>query len=357
MSRLNAVNLYFVPQTREFVTGFYQAAAISLPDFYQGDTPRLNVRFLEATGIPEAPWRDMALGDVTLRAGLGTPGSAPIGGVEEFDDMPEAGATVEEVAVGTTGVNAVQRIRFDPVPYDGTFTLTFDGDEVTEPIAFDATAAEIHAALVALDTPAAPDIVVSGTVPDFIVTFAGALAETDIDPLEVGAAGLVVPIGKTALMPIDPDLTEAFLGSLASKAATFELEMTIPDEGAFTSQTSVTVRKQLVDGPAIFEPGSAFAGYAWKIKTGNYTALPGDKIACDATSSAFTITLPLAPSNGATVRILDAQGNCSSNNITVGRNSQLINADASNLTISANDADAELVFVGGAKGWQVSRIQ
>lgn len=70
----------------------------------------------------------------------------------------------------------------------GTFTLDFDS-EVTDDIAFDATAAEVQAALEALANIAEGDITVAGTTvdaDDIVVTFTGNYAGTNVTDLDVG---------------------------------------------------------------------------------------------------------------------------------------------------------------------------
>ncbi len=82
-----------------------------------------------------------------------------------------------------------------------------------------------------------------------------------------------------------------------------------------------------------------------------YTAVSGDILSVDTTDAAVTITLPANPGVGDVVVIQDAQANCNTNNITVGRNSQKINSGTSNITLSVNGVRKTYVFQGGAQGW------
>ena len=102
------------------------------------------------------------------------------------------------------------------------------------------------------------------------------------------------------------------------------------------------------------EFADAVGGAAWALKTGNYTAVAGDGVMVDTSSSAITITLPISsgpPALGDFVRILDATGNASSNNITVARNGNKIQGAAADLTISTNRAAIGLVYVNSTQGW------
>ena len=102
------------------------------------------------------------------------------------------------------------------------------------------------------------------------------------------------------------------------------------------------------------EYADAVGGAAWALKTGAYTAVAGDGVMVDTSSSAITITLPISsgpPSLGDFVRILDATGNAATNNITVARNGNNIQGAAADLTIATNRAAIGLVYVNATQGW------
>lgn len=71
-------------------------------------------------------------------------------------------------------------------------------------------------------------------------------------------------------------------------------------------------------------------------------------------ASALTLTLPSSPSVNDQVDIFDASGNASTYNITVARNSKLINGNAGNLIIDVNGGWFTLVFTGNTYGWKVA---
>ncbi|WP_254510276.1 RHS repeat-associated core domain-containing protein [Anatilimnocola floriformis] len=72
----------------------------------------------------------------------------------------------------------------------GTFTLTFDG-QTTVPIAWNASSNDVEAALEALSN--IDDVSVTGGMSSYMITFAGALASIDVDPITVDGSALVVP--------------------------------------------------------------------------------------------------------------------------------------------------------------------
>lgn len=76
------------------------------------------------------------------------------------------------------GANEVQEVNPDAVPLQGTFTLSFDGEE-TDPLAFNANAATVQAALEALSTIGAGNVTVTGSLATVIaVEFVGVFAES-----------------------------------------------------------------------------------------------------------------------------------------------------------------------------------
>lgn len=70
----------------------------------------------------------------------------------------------------------------------------------------------------------------------------------------------------------------------------------------------------------------------------------------DTSSAAVTVTLPASPASGELVKIVDVGGNASNNNITIARNNNNIQGDASDLTVAVNRAGFELMFVS-SYGW------
>jgi hypothetical protein len=91
---------------------------------------------------------------------------------------------------------------------------------------------------------------------------------------------------------------------------------------------------------------------AWSVVTSNgTTASDGDRYMLDSTGGAFTITLPASPSMGDEVTFLDAGGDASTYNITVGRNGEPIMGSASDFVIDTDNASFSLVYYNGTRGW------
>ena len=85
--------------------------------------------------------------------------------------------------------------------------------------------------------------------------------------------------------------------------------------------------------------------------TSAYTAVAGDQVMANTTSSAITITLPASPSTGDEVTIIDARGTFATNNLTIGRNGQPIESSATDDVLITNGQAATLVYVDSTRGW------
>ena len=83
------------------------------------------------------------------------------------------------------------------------------------------------------------------------------------------------------------------------------------DPSALAKGTSEQVLRVNTAGTDL-EYADAVGGAAWALKTGNYTAVAGDGVMVDTSSSSITITLPISsgpPALGDFVRILDLVNN------------------------------------------------
>ena len=89
---------------------------------------------------------------------------------------------------------------------------------------------------------------------------------------------------------------------------------------------------------------------SWQ-ETTNHTATAGDKLFVDCSGDVVTVTLPASPSMGDEIRIIDATGSASTNNITVARNGNNIQGVADNLTIDTDRAAFGLVYYNSTQGW------
>jgi len=97
--------------------------------------------------------------------------------------------------------------------------------------------------------------------------------------------------------------------------------------------------------------GSSGSSNTWVEKTAAHTVVAGEKLLVDCSSAAVTVTLPAAAALGDEIRIIDATGNSSTNNITIARNGHKIQGAADDLTINTDRAAFGLVYYNAAQGW------
>lgn len=91
----------------------------------------------------------------------------------------------------------------------------------------------------------------------------------------------------------------------------------------------------------------------WKsvIKTGNYDATNCDEIHADSTGGSFNITLPLTPSIGTRVKVIDFKDNFATAPVTILRNGENIKGVADDLALDLDGVMIELFYVDSTYGW------
>ena len=153
-------------------------------------------------------------GDITVTGSAGGPWTVTFGGTLGATDvalMTASGASLTKTGgsvtaststPGVAAVNEQQTVTLNGSPTGGTFTLTYSG-QTTSAIAYNASAADIKAALEALSNIDPDAITCTGSAGGpWTITFGGNLAATDIALLTSSAAGLTVQ-GGTVTPSVD----------------------------------------------------------------------------------------------------------------------------------------------------------
>lgn len=87
----------------------------------------------------------------------------------------------------------------------------------------------------------------------------------------------------------------------------------------------------------------------WEELAVNATLLNNDRVF--VTSGGITVTLPLNPSIGYAVHVVDATGAAATTNFTIARNSEKIMGLNEDLVVNVNGASALLTYVNATRGW------
>ena len=136
-------------------------------------------------------------GNVTVTGDDGGPWTVTFGGTLAATDvslitgdassLTGGSVYIATTTTGAAGTNEKVSLSISPTPSGGTFTLTVDlgsGDETTSSLDYDATAAEVLAALEGLTSASSGDFTVTGSDGGpWTVTFIQNFAKTAIDPI------------------------------------------------------------------------------------------------------------------------------------------------------------------------------
>lgn len=123
-------------------------------------------------------------------------------------------------------------------------------------------------------------------------------------------------------------------------------------EGLFPSSAEALVKaNNFSDVPDI----AAARGnlHKWTTKTADYTAVDGDWIRADTSSSAWTLTLPPSPADGAVIRVKGVGTNWATNNLTIARNGNTIDGVAEDGTCDTVGIMHTFTYVSADGNWEV----
>ena len=121
------------------------------------------------------------------------------------------------------------------------------------------------------------------------------------------------------------------------------------DTITFEAGTGIAISANTITDTVTISATSAES--LWTNTTASTTLVAGQKALVDTSVSAVTLTLPASPTLGEEVRIIDATGNCATNNITVARNGSNIMGLAEDFIINIDEAAFGLVYFNASRGW------
>jgi hypothetical protein len=159
-----------------------------------------------------------------------------------------------------------------------------------------------------------------------------------------------VSLKTSSTLKLEDDTGGEFVG-LKANATTTSYTLTLPPTDGTCGQTLTT------DGSGNLSFADAGGGaVSWQtgsIKTATFTAVAGEGYFANTSAGAFTMNLPASPSAGDIVGVKDYAGTFSSNNLTIGRNSSLIDANTNDVTLSDVSESITFIYIDGTQGWKV----
>ena len=177
-----------------------------------------------------------------------------------------------------------------------------------------------------------------------------ALGVQDIVAATADAVSKVQAAGTTTIATVNGTANGTAVSNLQSSYTTLNTAYTnlaprvTSLEATSTSQTSAIATASAL---------ASLGGWnAWQIVTANKTLVTNDRVFV-VPAAGLTITLPLTPSIGQAVRIVDAAGTAGTTNFTIARNGQPIMGTAQDMTVNTNSARLHLVYADATRGWRL----
>ena len=122
--------------------------------------------------------------------------------------------------------------------------------------------------------------------------------------------------------------------------------LTLPTATGSANQVLTT------DGSGNLSFATVSGGAAWQaVVTSSLSVTAKQGYFVNTSSAAITATLPASPTLGDFISFVDYAGTFDTNNLTVARNGNKIQGDASDLTVATERAGFTLVYVDSTQGW------
>ncbi len=222
--------------------------------------------------------------------------------------------TISETASHVVGANEEQTVELNGTPTSGTFTLTLGGD-TTDPIAFNATAADVATALNAA-LGAGSVSVTGGPGPGspWIVEFLGSRAQTEVAEMTGDGSLLIGSVDVSETTPHVVGVNEVqevnLNGTPSGGAFTLTLGAITTDPIAFdaTAADVATALNAALGAGSVSVTGGPGPAVPWLVEfTGTYAQTEVDEMAGDALLLVGTVGVVETPHTLVTFAIAETQ--------------------------------------------------
>ena len=129
---------------------------------------------------------------------------------------------------------------------------------------------------------------------------------------------------------------------------------TVATNVTFTLPTADGTSNQVIttNGSGVLSFATVSGGAAWQpVVTSSLTVVAKGGYFVNTSGGVITATLPGSPTIGDFVSFIDYNGTFDTNNLTVARNGNPIQGDATDLTVATERAGFTLVYVDATQGW------
>lgn len=96
--------------------------------------------------------------------------------------------------------------------------------------------------------------------------------------------------------------------------------------------------------------------FTYSNQSSSFSAVAFGGYFVNTSGGAVTATLPSTPAVGDTIRFLDVAKTFDTSTFTVGRNGNLIQGDAADMTVTTEGAAFELIWSGATFGWRIFTV-
>jgi hypothetical protein len=133
----------------------------------------------------------------------------------------------------------------------------------------------------------------------------------------------------------------------APASVSADLTFTLPATDGTNGQVLTT------NGSGVLSFATPASGIAWQssVKTSGFTATAGEGYFCNTTSAGFTVTLPVTPTAGQQVAVVDYAGTFDTNALVISPNGNKIEGGTGNLQLSGEREGVLLVYIDSTQGW------
>jgi hypothetical protein len=158
--------------------------------------------------------------------------------------------------------------------------------------------------------------------------------------------GTNVQIGSQGDLRLGDSDNSNYVALHAPTTVASNYTLTLPTATGTANQVLIT------DGSGNLSFATVSGGAAWQaVVTSNLSVVAKAGYFVNTSSAAITATLPASPTLGDFISFVDYAGTFDTNNLTVARNGNKIQGDASDLTVATERAGFTLVYVDSTQGW------